>query len=124
MHFNVRTISLGNWQYSAGIGVDPRDDRYFNVIKQAYTYDPTCTFMRLWCPELSNVPDEFLLDPTKITAAIRTEYALESIGWPDFIVPLQHAHFDPEAMRKLSAKKMKKKKAHGGIPGLNMDLIP
>jgi len=26
--------NYGNWQYSAGVGSDPREDRYFNVVKQ------------------------------------------------------------------------------------------
>lgn len=30
----------GNWRYIAGIGRDPRQDRYFNVLKQASHYDP------------------------------------------------------------------------------------
>jgi deoxyribodipyrimidine photo-lyase len=28
----------GNWQYASGVGPDPREDRYFNVIKQATIY--------------------------------------------------------------------------------------
>jgi deoxyribodipyrimidine photo-lyase len=29
--------NYGNWQYCAGVGSDPRDDRYFNIIKQVMT---------------------------------------------------------------------------------------
>jgi deoxyribodipyrimidine photolyase len=31
--------NYGNWMYLAGVGVDPRGKRYFNVAKQLYTYD-------------------------------------------------------------------------------------
>ena len=32
--------NYGNWNYSAGIGNDPRENRKFNMIKQATDYDP------------------------------------------------------------------------------------
>ncbi len=44
--------NYGNWNYSAGIGADPREDRYFNVYKQANTYDSDCKFILKWIPEL------------------------------------------------------------------------
>ena len=46
--------NYGNWNYAAGIGADPREDRYFNVYKQAYTYDRNCNFILKWIPELKN----------------------------------------------------------------------
>lgn len=42
----------GNWNYLAGIGNDPRDNRYFNQIKQAEMYDPEASFIKKWLPEL------------------------------------------------------------------------
>jgi deoxyribodipyrimidine photo-lyase len=38
----------GNWAYVAGVGNDPREDRYFNTAKQAQNYDPNYTFRKLW----------------------------------------------------------------------------
>ena len=38
----------GNWQYIAGIGNDPRPNRYFNTQKQASMYDKDGAFRRLW----------------------------------------------------------------------------
>ena len=46
--------NYGNWNYSAGIGADPRENRYFNVYKQAYTYDRNCKFILKWLPDLKN----------------------------------------------------------------------
>lgn len=37
-----------NWMYIAGVGNDPRENRYFNVKKQAETYDPDNQFRALW----------------------------------------------------------------------------
>ena len=54
--------NYGNWNYAAGIGNDPREDRKFNVIKQGLDYDPNGDFVKLWVPELSK-----LLEQTSIT---------------------------------------------------------
>ncbi|SDW00415.1 DASH family cryptochrome [Flavobacterium degerlachei] len=38
----------GNWAYLAGVGNDPRKNRYFNIEKQANDYDKDRTFRDLW----------------------------------------------------------------------------
>lgn len=38
----------GNWNYIAGVGNDPRKDRYFNVESQAARYDPKNEYVKLW----------------------------------------------------------------------------
>jgi deoxyribodipyrimidine photo-lyase len=38
----------GNWAYLAAVGNDPRDNRYFNIEKQASIYDNKKTFRNLW----------------------------------------------------------------------------
>lgn len=45
-----------NWMYVAGVGNDPRADRYFNLITQAKNYDPLGNYIRLWIPELRAIP--------------------------------------------------------------------
>ncbi|TAE23993.1 MAG: DASH family cryptochrome [Candidatus Kapaibacterium sp.] len=40
--------NYGNWNYAAGIGNDPREDRYFNIPKQASMYDPQGDYVRRW----------------------------------------------------------------------------
>lgn len=37
-----------NWAYVAGVGNDPRPDRYFDVSKQARVYDPKGEFRKFW----------------------------------------------------------------------------
>jgi deoxyribodipyrimidine photo-lyase len=46
----------GNWLYVAGVGNDPRENRYFNILKQATNYDPKGEYVKHWLPELSDVP--------------------------------------------------------------------
>ena len=53
----------GNWNYVAGVGNDPREDRYFNVVKQARDYDPSGDFARHWIPELARVPGGKVHEP-------------------------------------------------------------
>lgn len=38
----------GNWAYLAGVGNDPRGNRYFNIAKQANDYDRNGVYQDLW----------------------------------------------------------------------------
>ena len=38
----------GNWAYLAGVGNDPRGNRYFNIEKQAQDYDKNKEYRNLW----------------------------------------------------------------------------
>jgi deoxyribodipyrimidine photo-lyase len=47
--------NFGNWMYLAGVGVDPRGRRYFDIDKQLHTYDPNGEYLNQfvnWSPEL------------------------------------------------------------------------
>ena len=46
----------GNWNYVAGVGNDPRENRYFNILSQARRYDGGGDYVRHWIPELAHVP--------------------------------------------------------------------
>lgn len=46
----------GNWNYVAGVGSDPREDRYFNMETQAKRYDPNGAYVRHWLPEVACTP--------------------------------------------------------------------
>ena len=45
----------GNWSYVAGVGNDPRENRVFNIEKQANEYDKNGSYRKLWLDEI-NVP--------------------------------------------------------------------
>ena len=62
----------GNWAYIAGVGNDPRENRYFNVIKQATEYDPKGEYVKTWLPQLANIPGKqvhtpFFLSPAELS---------------------------------------------------------
>jgi deoxyribodipyrimidine photo-lyase len=44
----------GNWQYIAGVGMDPRGGRHVNIDKQTRQYDPDGHFVREWHGEVSS----------------------------------------------------------------------
>ncbi|KAL7748793.1 hypothetical protein RI367_005706 [Sorochytrium milnesiophthora] len=48
--------NYGNWQYASGVALDPRENRHFNMLKQACDYDAQAEFVKLWCPELAVLP--------------------------------------------------------------------
>lgn len=54
--------NYGNWTYIAGVGNDPRKDRYFNILSQSKRYDPEGTYIKKWIPVLSELsePEVFL----------------------------------------------------------------
>jgi deoxyribodipyrimidine photo-lyase len=41
----------GNWAYLAGVGNDPRGNRYFDIAKQSRQYDAASEYRRLWLGE-------------------------------------------------------------------------
>ncbi|MDW8295142.1 MAG: deoxyribodipyrimidine photo-lyase [Aquificaceae bacterium] len=56
-------VNIGNWQWSASVGADPKPFRLFNPILQAQRYDPECVYIKRYLPELSNLPCHMLHDP-------------------------------------------------------------
>lgn len=70
------TSHWGNWNYVAGVGSDPRENRYFNPIKQARRYDPEGAYVRHWLPELRELPNERIHRPDTLD-----ETQQEAIGF-------------------------------------------
>lgn len=80
----------GNWNYVAGVGSDPREDRYFNIIKQARRYDPNGDYVRLWIPELADLPADLIHTPDQIQFAELEQHQVKIDGhYPKAIVPTQ-----------------------------------
>ncbi len=56
----------GNWNYIAGVGNDPRENRYFNIMSQARKYDPQGDYVRHWIPELAYLPGKKIHYPPEL----------------------------------------------------------
>ncbi|MEQ2208585.1 hypothetical protein XENOCAPTIV_007583, partial [Xenoophorus captivus] len=61
--------NYGNWLYSAGIGNDPRENRKFNMIKQALDYDINGEYVRRWVPELGGIRGADVHTPWNLSSA-------------------------------------------------------
>ncbi|MCP9236489.1 DASH family cryptochrome [Lewinella sp. JB7] len=82
------TSNWCNWNYVAGVGSDPRDNRYFNILNQAERYDPEGAYVKLWCPELRELPVEYVHQPDTLDEADRSAHGLRlGANYPTPLVP-------------------------------------
>lgn len=58
-------LNVGNWQWSASVGVDPLPLRVFNPVTQVKKYDPLCLYIKKYIPELENYDCKILSDPLR-----------------------------------------------------------
>ncbi len=59
----------GNWMYVGGVGNDPRENRYFNILRQAKNYDKNGEYVRLWIPELAKIQGFDIQHPWDLSTA-------------------------------------------------------
>ncbi len=69
--------NYGNWNYVAGVGSDPRENRYFNLLSQARRYDPDGAYVKLWIPELADLPADKVHRPDRLSFAEQEEHHLK-----------------------------------------------
>lgn len=62
--------NYGNWNYIGGVGSDPRENRYFNILAQGRKYDPEGAYIKHWLPELQGLPKDALHNPDNICAEV------------------------------------------------------
>lgn len=67
----------GNWNYIAGVGSDPRENRYFNILSQAKRYDPHGEYVKHWLPELSELPCEKIHRPDILSTDEQNDFHLK-----------------------------------------------
>ena len=66
--------NYGNWQYIAGVGADPRENRLFNVSLQLKKYDAKGDYVKHWIPALKDVPTPELYQPWTMNALQQSMY--------------------------------------------------
>ena len=77
----------GNWNYIAGVGNDPRENRYFNILKQAKRYDLKGDYVKIWCPELARIPFDKIHQPDTLTTQEQIDFACKlGINYPKAMV--------------------------------------
>lgn len=60
----------------------------FNIVKQSKDYDQLGDYVKLWCPELKNLPKEFVHEPWKMNQFQQMEFKCKlGVDYPNPVVP-------------------------------------
>lgn len=80
----------GNWNYIAGVGSDPRQDRVFNILSQAKRYDPEGSYVKTWLPELNSIPEIYIHSP-ELYAESQGYQSISELGidYPDPMIQMR-----------------------------------
>jgi deoxyribodipyrimidine photo-lyase len=80
----------GNWLYVAGVGNDPRENRYFNILKQSTNYDSEGEYVKYWLPELQNVPADKVHSVGLLTQAEQKLFSVQlGVDYPNPIINIK-----------------------------------
>lgn len=71
-------VNINNRQRSASVGADPKPIRIFSPMLQSQRFDPNCTYIKNYIPELQNIHPDKIHDPLK--------YDLSAYGYPRPII--------------------------------------
>jgi deoxyribodipyrimidine photo-lyase len=102
----------GNWQWIASVGTDPQPafKRIFNPALHQERYDPEGTYVRRFVPELADVPDKFLAEPSRMSVEEQEECGCV-IG-RDYPEPMvDHKQAREEALERYRAAKERESSA-------------
>jgi len=58
-------VNVGNWQWVASVGADPKPFRMFNPILQSKKFDPEAKYIKKYLPELKELPPHMIHDPLR-----------------------------------------------------------
>jgi deoxyribodipyrimidine photo-lyase len=73
LDFNIAN-NVAGWQWVAGTGADAAPYfRIFNPILQGEKFDTNGNYIKKWCPELNNLPNEFLHKPWEMPEELQKE---------------------------------------------------
>jgi len=78
-----------NWyNWCAGAGMTGGRLNRFNIVKQSKDYDQQGDYVRYWCPELKDVPTNFVHEPWKMTQFQQAESNCNlGVDYPNPIIP-------------------------------------
>jgi len=110
-----------NWQNGAGVSLctGGRINR-FNVVKQSKTYDKSGEFLRLWCPELQNVPEESVHTPWLMSEVEMNERGV--VLGQDYPLPLVNTGAVFESISSSSRGRSKMEGGNKGTSTRSVDL--
>jgi deoxyribodipyrimidine photo-lyase len=62
--------NVGNWQWVAGTGANPRRSRALNPLRQARRFDPAGAYVRRYVPELAAIEGRAIHEPWKLRVKV------------------------------------------------------
>ena len=72
--YDVHSNTAG-WAYASGLG--PGTIFTYSTIAQSQAHDKKGTYIRNWCPELAQVPDDYIHDPWNIPPLMQKKFGLK-----------------------------------------------
>ena len=80
----------GSWSYIAGVSGDAKETLSLHILKQAYDNDSKGEYVKLWIPELQNLPSYLVQQPYLMTLEQQALYGI-TIGnnYPSPVVELK-----------------------------------
>lgn len=101
----------GNWVAAAGLA-GGRINK-FNITKQSKDYDPDGDYIRLWCPELANVPSTRIHEPWLMGIKEQELYGVQiGVDYPQAIP--SSARYDSSRQNKPASRFGGSRKGRGG----------
>ncbi len=96
MYFEAKLIDYdpcsnwGNWNYVAGVGNDPRENRYFNILSQAKRYDYQGEYVKHWIEALEEVPANKVHTVGELTQEEQRQYNVQlGVDYPNPLVDFE-----------------------------------
>ena len=109
--------NYGGWAFSGGIG--PGRVLVFNSLVQSQKFDPEGKYIRMWCPELENVPDDYIHDPWNMPAQLQKKVKVQIGGEQPTDLSIKY-YPEPVTCAKYTsaeaAKKFKRKAKVAAVP--------
>jgi deoxyribodipyrimidine photo-lyase len=103
------------WRWCSGVGDGLSTEWHFNNVKQAYDYDFNGDYVRMWLPQLENVPIEYIHSPFRMSMTDQRRYkCVIGKDYPPPIIRIKNEwkqmNYDKAIMNK-SANSSKPKKS-------------
>jgi len=119
--------NYGGWSGSAGIGAGRV--LVFNTTLQSTKFDPEGKYIKIWCPELANVPLDYIHDPWNMPESLQKSSKVQIGGEPPaagsavkyYPAPIKcDKYTSPEAAKKIKRKSAVKSRAQSTKPPKGM----
>jgi deoxyribodipyrimidine photo-lyase len=106
-------LNNGGWQWSAGTGTDAQPwFRIFNPVLQGKKFDPQGTYVRMYIPELQDVPRQYIHEPWKLSLPDQKRFGC--VLGKDYPLPI--VHHDEERKKTLTMYQSIKRHNHTYAP--------